>query len=506
MATAKKQVITKKDYSTWYQTSRLDQAKYIIAEPEHYKIAISNYAAGFINEALKTARGGLSRFNKKASLGNMKLMAQKGFNSIESTINTINSLESQFAQAFEESAANGVTNALASAAKSARESISKGGDLDRDDAKSQIFLKDLDRYITYFMVGLDAIGASAESKKVFLMMKDAWGRHEIVSTSAYEISEKDLKAMEFIAKKLNDITEKYNEFFTKYADEREATIRTASSLHSVLSQLMGKFGEWSAPISFNQGIERMMDREFKIIGQKNKFQMTGTLVTDKGYTGKVDAIVGPMYIMSKQEDENTLTAKASFQLSIKQSSSLSGFNSKTTENYAGKAIKIQETQAQVLNYLHAMSPTSFFYAANVLTHDKSTSSEAKSLVKQGLAAHMFDTWLAGTGKRLSDHSTIDIANYLFVNGHLFAMVDIIQAVAESFTQQGKILSSDIQISLSKNNIKNKKVNEDIKSYAEGFKRSGTVKGELANIKLIARLNPSAFLKVAQKYGVKDLTL
>ena len=48
----------KKDYSTWYQTSRLDQSKYIIAEPEHYKIAIPNYATGFINEALRAARGG----------------------------------------------------------------------------------------------------------------------------------------------------------------------------------------------------------------------------------------------------------------------------------------------------------------------------------------------------------------------------------------------------------------------------------------------------------------
>ena len=57
----------------------------------------------------------------------------------------------------------------------------------------------------------------------------------MVSTAAYEISEKDLMAMEFIAKKLNDITKKYNEFFAKYSDEREATIRTASSLHSVLS-------------------------------------------------------------------------------------------------------------------------------------------------------------------------------------------------------------------------------------------------------------------------------
>ena len=153
-----------------------------------------------------------------------------------------------------------------------------------------------------------------------------------------------------------------------------------------------------------------------------------------------------------------------------------------------------------------MSPTSFFYASNVLTHDKSTSSEAKTLVKQGIAAHMFDTWLAGTGKRLSDHSTIDLANYLFVNGHLFAMTDIIQAVAESFAQQGRSLNSDIQVSLSKNNIKNDKVNEEIRSYAEGFRRSGTVKGELADIKLIARLNPSVFLKVAQKYGVRDLTL
>ena len=90
---------------------------------------------------------------------------------------------------------------------------------------------------------------------------------------------------------------------------------------------------------------------------------------------------------------------------------------------------------------------------------------------------MFDTWLAGTGKRLSDRSTIDLANYLFVNGHLFAMIDIIQAVAESFVQQGRILNSDIQVSLSKNNVKNDKVNEEIRSYAEGFKRSGTVKGE-----------------------------
>ena len=119
---------------------------------------------------------------------------------------------------------------------------------------------------------------------------------------------------------------------------------------------------------------------------------------------------------------------------------------------------------------------------------------------------MFDTWLAGTGKRLSDRSTIDLANYLFVNGHLFAMTDIIQAVAESFAQQGRSLNSDIQVSLSKNNIKNDKVNEEIRSYAEGFRRSGTVKGELADIKLIAQLNPSVFLKVAQKYGVRDLTL
>ena len=57
-----------------------------------------------------------------------------------------------------------------------------------------------------------------------------------------------------------------------------------------------------------------------------------------------------------------------------------------------------------------------------------------------------------------------------------------------------------------NNIKNDKVNEEIRSYAEGFRRSGTVKGELADIKLIARLNPSVLLKVAQKYGVRDLTL
>ena len=496
----------KKDYSTWYQTSRLDQSKYIIAEPEHYKIAIPNYATGFINEALRAARGGSHRYSKRAGLSNMKLMAQNGFKSVESTINTINSLESQFAQAFETSAPVGVTNSLASTAKTARQSISRGGDLDRDDSKSQIFLRDLDNYISYFIAGLDSIGASAETKRAFGFMREAWGRHEMVSTAAYEISEKDLMAMEFIAKKLNDITEKYNEFFSKYSDEREATIRTASSLHSILSQLMGKFGEWSVPTSFERGVSRMVNQDLKVIGQKNKFKMTGTLVTDKGYTGKVDAIVGPMYIISKQENGDTLTAKASFQLSVKQSGSLSGFNKKTAQNYAGKGIKVQETQAQVLNYLHTMSPTSFFYASNVLTHDKSTSSEAKTLVKQGIAAHMFDTWLAGTGKRLSDRSTIDLANYLFVNGHLFAMTDIIQAVAESFAQQGRSLNSDIQVSLSKNNIKNDKVNEEIRSYAEGFRRSGTVKGELADIKLIARLNPSVLLKVAQKYGVRDLTL
>nr|DAO45030.1 MAG TPA: hypothetical protein [Caudoviricetes sp.] len=143
-------------------------------------------------------------------------------------------------------------------------------------------------------------------------MQEAWGRHEMVSTAAYEISEKDLMAMEFIAKKLNDITEKYNEFFSKYSDEREATIRTASSLHSVLSQLMGKFGEWSAPTSFERGISRMVNQDLRVIGQKNKFKMTGTLVTDKGYTSKVDTIVGPMYIISKQENGDVLTAKASF--------------------------------------------------------------------------------------------------------------------------------------------------------------------------------------------------
>ena len=114
----------KKDYSTWYQTSRLDQSKYIIAEPEHYKIAIPNYATGFINEALRAARGGSHRYSKRAGLSNMKLMAQNGFKSVESTINTINSLESQFAQAFETSAPVGVTNSLASTAKTARQSIS----------------------------------------------------------------------------------------------------------------------------------------------------------------------------------------------------------------------------------------------------------------------------------------------------------------------------------------------------------------------------------------------
>ena len=56
----------------------------------------------------------------------------------------------------------------------------------------------------------------------------------------------------------------------------------------------------------------MVNQDLKVIGQKNKFKMTGTLVTDKGYTSKVDAIVGPMYIISKQENGDALTAKASF--------------------------------------------------------------------------------------------------------------------------------------------------------------------------------------------------
>ena len=75
---------------------------------------------------------------------------------------------------------------------------------------------------------------------------------------------------------------------------------------------MGKFGEWSTPTSFERGVERMVDQDLKVIGQKNNFKMAGTLVTDKGYTGKVDAIVGPMYIISKQENGDALTAKASF--------------------------------------------------------------------------------------------------------------------------------------------------------------------------------------------------
>ena len=75
---------------------------------------------------------------------------------------------------------------------------------------------------------------------------------------------------------------------------------------------MGKFGEWSVPTSFERGVSRMVNQDLKVIGQKNKFKMTGTLVTDKGYTSKVDTVVGPMYIISKQENGDALTAKASF--------------------------------------------------------------------------------------------------------------------------------------------------------------------------------------------------
>ena len=116
------------------------------------------------------------------------------------------------------------------------------------------------------------------------------------------------------------------------------------------------------------------------------------------------------------------------------------------------------------------------------------------------------------GNRTSDKQELNVSNFMLVNGRLYSMYDIIKAVQNSFNvRKSGDIDSAIKVSFSKGDsgktgIANTYVGDpDYPNYAQGFQRSNTVWGELANLQLIAYIKPWVFVEIAtNKYHVPSV--
>ena len=456
---------------------------YIIYTPKHYKDYIESYTGGFVTAAMETASGGTGRFLGMAQgLVGVGLHTQGGIAAKEDVEEMYANMSSIITSAWTSSQGQ-LMNSLAGMRSSVSTEI--------EDAKTDLY--SLSAFTTLLDQTLTAIQKTPNLKAAYTIIASQWGSDKVNVPDTIPLAAEEIKLLKQVCSSLNVLSSRYSELTGKGMSGKMATMKLAKLLHLQLSTIFGAIGEF---VGLND-IENFVDNQIYknlSIAKKGKSTITGSLQSEEGGTIKPDIITSLLSITSN--------------IDIKNYPSLTD---KTESALSKKEIKIQES-GSVLDYLNRLSPEMKQYAANVLTHDWTKATTQSLAVRQGIASRFFNEWLAGMGNRTSDKQELNVSNFMLVNGRLYSMYDIIKAVQNSFNvRKSGGIDSAIKVSFSKGDsgktgIANTYVGDpDYPNYAQGFQRSNTVWGELANLQLIAYIKPWVFVEIAtNKYHVPSV--
>lgn len=471
---------------------------YIIYTPEHYKEYIESYTGGFAAAAaMETAAGGTGRFLGMAQgLAGAGSRAQKGIAAKEDAEEMYAKMSDIITSAWTSSQEQ-LMGSLAGMRSSVATEIK--------DAKTDLY--NLSAFTTLLDQTLTSIQKTPNLKEAYTIIASQWSSSGKVSVpDTIPLAAEEIKLLKQVCSSLNTLSSRYSELTDKGMSGKTATMKLAKLLHLQLSTIFGAIGEFVGLKDIENFVDNQVRKNLSIT-QKGKVVITGSLQSESKGTIKPD-IITPLLSITSNVDKKNLKFEMKIAASVKNYPSLTG---KTGQALDKKEIKIQESDS-VLDYLNRLSPEMKVYAANVLTHDWTKPTKESLAVRQGMASRFFNEWLAGMGNRTSDKQELNVSNFMLVNGRLYSMYDIIQAVQSSFNLKNSGgIDSAIRVSFSrgesgKTGVANTYVGDPKHpNYAQGFQRSNTVWGELASLQLIAYIKPWVFVKIAtEKYNVSGV--
>lgn len=475
---------------------------YIIYEPEHYNEYATSYTGGFVQDALTSASFGMSRYLGKArQLSNIGSNTKEGFTSIEDVKDLYSNMESIITNAWQQTGPAAITGSLSGIRPKMVSEIDQG----------KKTVQQLSAFTTDMDAALTEIFQNKELSKAYRIIYQHWKKGGTATLDSVSLDEEDVEFLGKLCSSLNVLGERYSEVLAKSPSTGAATKSLAKLLHLQLGVIFGAIGEKVSKEDVEKFISQKVDltmngvqTSIMKLDPNQKSMNIGSKKSDNK-TVKPD-LVTPLLTVTTTDGTDGLSFETKISASVKNYPSLHGVS---LDKLSKKWIKIYE-QNSIIDSLNAMSPTMKQYAANVLTHDWTQATKAGKQVRYGLGARFFGEWLAGMGGRIQGTEEVNISNFMLVNGRLYAMTDIIAAVQKQYNaKNAEKLESVIKVSISRGDsgrskVDNKYVKGESKrpNYIDGFTRSNTVWGQLADLQLIAYIRPQVFVDIAiKKYGV-----